>query len=84
MNGNGFVSLAEIDKGLKDIIDSEALFEAKPAIIRSFYFAKEYHKGTTKYGDDYLEKKDFRIFFVALRVRFEYFVAFKKIDTGDD
>ena len=84
INGNSYVSLAEVDKGLKEAIQSEALYEAKPAIIRAFNFAKEYTKGTTKYADDYLEKKDFRIFLVALRVRFEYLVAFNKIDTGDD
>ena len=83
-NGNSYVSLAEVQKGLRDVIKNEALFEAKPAIIRAFNFAREYTKGTGKYGDDYLEKGDFRIFLVALRVRFEYFVAFNKIDTGND
>ena len=69
---------------MRDVIKNEALFEAKPAIIRAFNFAKEYTKGTSQYGDDYLEKRDFRIFLTALRVRFEYFVAFNKIDTGRD
>lgn len=31
-----------------------------------------------------MEKGEFRVFLVALRVRFEYLVAFNKIDTGDD
>ena len=31
-----------------------------------------------------MEKTEFRTFLVALRVRFEYFVAFKKIDSGND
>lgn len=52
--------------------------------MRAFQYAKAYTKGTSKYGDDYLEKRDFRIFLVALRQRFEYFVAFKKVDTGQD
>ena len=68
--------MAEVEKGLRDVIKSNALFEAKPAIIRAFNFAREYTQGTSAYGDDYLEKRDFRIFLVALRVRFEYFVAF--------
>ena len=83
-NGNSYVSLAEIQKGLRDVIQNQALFEAKPAIIRAFNFAKDYTQGTTQHGDDYLEKTDFRIFLIALRVRFEYFVAFKKIDSGKD
>lgn len=84
VNGNSYLSLAEVDKGLKEVIQSEALYDAKPAIIRAFNFAKEYNKGKSKYGDDYLEKDEFRIFLVALRVRFEYLVAFNKIDTGND
>jgi hypothetical protein len=64
--------------------NAEVLYEAKPAIMRAFQYAKAYNKGTSKYGDDYLEKRDFRIFLVALRQRFEYFVAFKKVDTGQD
>ena len=69
---------------MRDVIKSEALFEAKPAIIRAFNFSKAYEKGNSKHGDDYLEKHEFRTFLVALRVRFEYFVAFKKIDSGND
>ena len=52
--------------------------------MRAFQYARMYTKGTGKYGDDYLEKRDFRIFLVALRQRFEYLVAFKQIDTGED
>jgi hypothetical protein len=36
MNGNGYLSLAEIDKGIKATIKSDALFDAKPAIMRAF------------------------------------------------
>ena len=83
-NGNRYVSLAEVEKGLRDVIQNDTLFRAKPAIMRAFQYAKNYTKGTSKYGDDYLEKRDFRIFLVALRQRFEYYVAFKRIDTGED
>ena len=46
-NGNSYVSLAEVDKGLKEVIQSQAIYDAKPAIIRAFNFAKEYTKGTS-------------------------------------
>ena len=36
MNGNGYLSLAEIDKGIRDTLKSDALFDAKPAIMRAF------------------------------------------------
>ena len=36
MNGNGFLSLAEVDKGVRDALKSDTLFDAKPAIMRAF------------------------------------------------
>ena len=35
-NGNGYLSLAEVDKGIRDALQSDALFDAKPAIMRAF------------------------------------------------
>ena len=75
MNGNGLLSLAEIDKGVRDEIKVQELFDAKPAIIRAFVFAKNYcpakDRGSkaknNKYADDYIEKNEFRVFLVALR-----------------
>ena len=81
-NGNGYVSLAETEKGIRDVIKLDNLFDAKPAIMRAFQFAKDALPGKSKYGADYIEKKEFRIFLVALRQRFEYFQAFKRIDSG--
>ena len=83
-NGNGYASLAETQKGIRDGLQLQDLFEAKPAIIRAFNFAKDAVPGKNTYGADYLEKKEFRIFLVALRQRFEYFQAFKRIDSGGD
>jgi hypothetical protein len=37
-----------------------------------------------KYADDYIQKTEFRTFLVALRQRFEYWQAFKRIDAGGD
>ena len=36
VNNNGYISLAEIDKGLKDVLNCESLFDCKPCIIRAF------------------------------------------------
>ena len=35
-NGNGYLSLAEVDKGIRDALQCDALFDAKPAIMRAF------------------------------------------------
>ena len=85
-NGNGYLSLAEIDKGVRDVLQCDDMFDAKPAIMRAFQFAKDFcpAKSNNKYGPDYVEKREFRVFLVALRQRFEYLQAFKKIDSGGD
>jgi len=36
MNGNGYISLAEIDKGLRDILRVDHIFDCKPAIMRAY------------------------------------------------
>ena len=40
-NGNGFLSLAEVDKGILDL-GLERLFNCKPAIMKAFNIAKDY------------------------------------------
>ena len=40
-NGNGYLSLAEVDRGVRDVLGLEdSLFDAKPAIMRAFQAAK--------------------------------------------
>ncbi len=37
MNGNGYLSLAELDKGIQDILKCESLFNCKPALKRGIF-----------------------------------------------
>jgi len=83
-NGNGYLSLAEVDKGIRDVLGSDELFDCKPAMHRAFHFAKNKSQGDDKYGPDYLEFREFRLFLQTLRQYFEYYQAFDRIDTGDD
>ena len=85
-NGNGYLSLAEIDKGVRDVLQCDDMFDAKPAIMWAFKFAIDFcpDKPNNKYGTDYMEKSEFRVFLLALRQRFEYLQAFKRIDSGND
>jgi len=39
-NGNGYLSLAEVDNGVRDVLKCHEIFEAKPAINRAFHAAK--------------------------------------------
>jgi len=82
-NGNGYLSLAEIEKGIRDVLELENIFNCKPAIFRAYKHAKNYSKKGGIAGD-YVEYKEFRIFLLALRQFFEYYEAFDTIDTSND
>merc|ERR1739847_263525 len=83
-NSNGYLSLAETDKGMRDVLQSDELFDCKQAVNRSFHFAETKSQGDSKHGDDFLEFREFRLFMATLRQYFEYYQAFARIDTGDD
>ena len=59
-NGDGFLSLAEIDKALHDEQGFEQLFGAKPVLMRAFQSARQAVKSRDSRGDDYVEKAEFR------------------------
>mmetsp|Transcript_24241 Transcript_24241/g.52978 ORF Transcript_24241/g.52978 Transcript_24241/m.52978 type:complete len:179 (+) Transcript_24241:112-648(+) len=83
-NGNGYLSLAEVDKGLRDVLQLDALFDCKPAIMRSWQAAKKAGKSRARLGDDYVERAEFRLLLVYLRNYFELYQMFDRIDTSDD
>merc|ERR1711962_1133340 len=84
VNSNGYLSLAKVDKAVRDVLKSDDLFDCKDAVNASFHYAKKASPGESIHGDDYLEFREFRLFFQTLRQYFEYFQAFSRIDTGDD
>merc|ERR1711892_531273 len=59
VNDNGFVSLAEITRGVRDVINVPDLFDCRPAINRAFHHSKSVSKSQNKHADDYLDFKDF-------------------------
>merc|ERR1712013_279413 len=83
-NGNGILSLAEVDKGVRDVLQIDEIFDAKPAIMRAFQIAKNRGKSNRDIGDDYIEFREFRFFLLSLRQYFEYYVAFVRCDTNSD
>ena len=85
VNGNQYLSLAEVDKGMRDVVCLPTLFDTKPVLIRAFNAAKTAKKaGKDKRDDDYVTKGEFRLLLKFLRQYFEYWVAFDRIDTDDD
>jgi len=84
-NGNGVLSLAEVDKAVRDVLGVDELFDAKPAIMRAFQIAKDSQKSNRgDMGDDYIELKEFKFFLLSLRQYFEYYVAFMLVDADSD
>lgn len=86
-NGNGYLSLAEVDKGIRDILNIEELFNLKPVIMRAFQAAKGANNAKNKassHGPDYIEKCEFRLLFVYLGKYFELWELFDEVDTDDD
>jgi hypothetical protein len=76
MNGNGYLSLAEIDRGMVAVFNLPKLFETKPVILRAFNAAKNTVKGKSRHSEDYIEKKEYRQFLKYLRMYYEYWIAF--------
>lgn len=72
-----------MDKGVRDVLQCDELFDCKPAINRAFHFSKNKSQADDKYGPDYLEFREFRLFLQTLRQYFEYYEAFKRCDKKD-
>lgn len=85
-NNNGLLSLAEFEKGLQagGALNLPSLFKTKPVLIRAFNAAKNKVKSKSAYGDDYIEKSEYRFLLKYLRQYFEYWVAFDLIDLDGD
>lgn len=83
VNGNGYLSLAEIDRGLRDTLRTEDLFNAKPVIMQAFKAAKNYGN-QDGVGGDYVEKKEFRILLEYLYMYFELYHYFQTVDEDHD
>jgi len=84
INGNGYASLAEMTKGVRDVLAIPEIFDCRPAINRAFHHARKISKKESEHGDDYIEFCEFRIFLYMLRQFFEYYQAFDRLDTEDD
>ena len=84
INGNGVVSLAEMDKGLRDAIQLEVLFDSPKVLMRAFQKSKNAVGSNKTYGDDYIERKELRYILKYLRRYFEYWVAYARLSADND
>lgn len=84
-NGNGFLSLAECDRGVKELTGD--LFPS-PVILRAFSVAngvaQEHGRRTHGPGADFVELSEFRVLFVYLKRYLLLWEIFFAVDAGDD
>jgi len=83
-NGNGLLSLAEVDKGIRDVLNLPDVFAMKQVIMRAFQAAKDAMPNKGQHSGDYIEKNEFRVFLVYLRQYFEYYEMFDILNTDSD
>ena len=84
VNGNGYLSLAEVDKAIRDVLKSPALFASKPVVMRAFQAARRANGKADGHAGDYVERSEFRLLLSYLRSYFELYAAFNRLDTSDD
>lgn len=82
-NGNGIVSLAEVDKMVVELCSGgqwPAYLNSKPALMRAF------KKATLKdgNGDDWVQRGEFRVLLLNIFWFAKLFQIFKEVDTGSD
>ena len=74
VNGNGGLSLAEIDKGVIEMFPS---FNCKPALMRAY-------KAADRSGDGFIERREFRLLLQYLVYFNNLFHKFEEIDANHD
>lgn len=67
VNRNGKLSLAEVDKAMRDVLKIDDLFECKPAVARAFNVARSIDNKAPSANDNFLERSEFRVFLESLR-----------------
>jgi len=96
-NGNGYVSLAEADAGIEKVLYGKLGADQgidlwrryRPAYIRAFNVSKDIGKempieGVNADTDDYVTKREFRLFICFLRYYCEWFEVFALVDGNSD
>ena len=61
-NGNGYLSLAEVDKAVRDELQQPELFSSKPVLMRAFQAAKGVSGAAAGSMEaEYIIKREFRL-----------------------
>ena len=83
--GNGYLSLAELDKGMRTALRVDHVFAARPVLMRAFQVAKRAAEPHARLGPDFVERGvEFRAVLHQLRRYLEVFAMFHRMDANDD
>jgi len=83
-NGNGVLSLAEVDRGMKRVLHFGGASECTSAINRAFHAARDFAPPVTSFSNDYIDKNEFRVLLIYLKHYIELWEHFSAIDTSGD
>ena len=61
VSNNGYLSLSEVDKGLRDVLKVDEIFDVKPVIQKAFNAAKNATTSKSSHGQNYVELSEFRL-----------------------
>lgn len=84
VNGNNWLSLAEIDKGLRDVLELPELFDAKPVIMRAYQASLLKVRSKNPVTEGLVSRGAFKFTLIYLRFYFELWEDFKTIDEGGE
>jgi hypothetical protein len=84
MNANGYLSLAEIDKGIRDVLEVPELFEAKPVLIRAYTASCKKLVNPSPLEEGLVTKGIFKFLIIYLRFYYELWIDFKSIQLDKD
>lgn len=84
VNGNNWLSLAEIDKGLRDVLELPELFDAKPVIMRAYRSSLTKVKSKCELTDGLVSRGGFKWTLIYLRFYYELWEDFEKIDSDGE
>jgi Ca2+-binding EF-hand superfamily protein len=83
VNGNNLLSLAEVDKGVKEM-QLPALFSLKPVLMRAFTAACKKSPSKSATDDNYISPAEFRFLLTYLQEYYELWLMFDEVDADND
>lgn len=84
INANGYLSLAEIDKGIRDVFEIPELFESKPVLIRAYTAACKKLVNPSPIEDNLVTRGIFKFLVIYLRFYYELWIDFQSMQLDKD